>query len=522
MAGPGIEQTVPLFLHFFPGDGEAILGVGLHADSADVSLAAAHSSLGRARATATGVEVDYRWRPIGREQVDTLQLTLVARSTTAIVWRSDFSSTADSASNPGAAARLAIAPPLSAALSLEPERVFAGEQVSLRAVLSNTDSRPLTGVLWQWPAGLSVGPDGGQQSWNPPLDAGSRDTLVWQARVEGQAAGQLALQGRLEAAEVSGSPVKSNPLLVLGAPRVEVNPVGDAWLAKGRSGRVLCKLANPGTDTLWLDAWRVELPATFTRVKVLRQGQGRAVVAANEVQVLEMGSLAPGQSADLELETVAERSGPFNLNCGFRPAHRRDFIAAGGQTVLRVAEENNAAALADSHRTDLELLRLAFSRAADQALAELPLAPGTRVCLEPFEKADKNWVLDDALLAVLMRQGYEVLLKPEAAAALLRYRLADSRVVYTPAPSGWNPFGRRQRREAYGEVYLRLEDRNRRITWSKRVQAYQADVVAGGQAGSPTASALFKSTRVEDQHKGIERGLSASILGGLFYIFFIP
>jgi hypothetical protein len=130
-------------------------------------------------------------------------------------------------------------------------------------------------------------------------------------------------------------------------------------------------------------------------------------------------------------------------------------------------------------------------------------------------------VLDDALVAVLMRQGYEVVLKPEGA-TVLRYRLADSRVIYTPGPRGWNPFGHRQRREAYGELYLRLEGPDHRLSWIERVQAYRADLVPASQSGTQTASALFKSTRIEDRHKGLERGLSASILGGLFYIFFIP
>ncbi len=524
IAGPGVEQTVPLYLHYFIGDGEAVLSARITCDPEKVLIRGARSSLGQARTGESAVEIDYRTRPLGREQVDTLQLSLVALTGTGpLVWRSTLATTADSNAASGGSAQLHVAAPLQTALNLHPEVVFAGEQLRLDAVVNNTDTRPLEEVVWQWPPGLLVEVQHTRPRWSPPLAPGARDTLVWQARIEGRTTGPLAIRGRADGAGVIGSPVSGSALQVVAAPVAQLTPAGGQWLEKGRPGRLVGSLQNSGASPMAIDAWRLEIPATFAEVRLIQSSQGRALLLEREVLVEGIGVLAAGQTALLELEVTPERSGPFNWGFAFRPAQRAEFIPLSGQAVLRVADAKNTLAPAptDQVTTDLELLRRAFAQAAESALLQLPLPPGAQVCLEPFEKSDKNWVLDDALVSVLMRQGYEVVLKPEAAAAVLHYRLADSRVVYTPGPKGWNPFGTRQRREVYGELYLRLEGPDQHLRWIQRVQAYQADVVPG-KSGTEAASALFKSTRVEDRHKGIERGLSASIIGGLFYIFFIP
>lgn len=525
IAGPGIEESVPFYLHYFPGDGEAVLSARIICDPGLVELKGAHSSLGRARCTESLVEIDYRARPLGREQVDTLQLTLVARTSAAqLTWQSTWSTTADSTSSPSVTAHLQVAPPLRVDVALQPALVFAGEQIRLEAVVGNADTRPLDEVIWQWPQGLVVAPEQAHHHWAPPLAPGNRDTLVWQGRIDAQAAGQLVVRGRAGAAQVAGSPLPENTLQVVAAPVALVRPANGQWLETGRPGRLICQWQNQGSEALDITAWKVEIPASFTQVRVVQASQGQTVLQPNAVVVQEVGLLAPGQSASLELEATPQRSGPFRWNCAFKPAQRPDFIPVAGQTALRVAEAktDQQPAPDEGPVTDLELLRQAFAQAAETTLGQLPLPPGAQVCLEPFEKSDMNWVLDDALVAVLMRQGYEVLLKPEAEAAVLRYRLADSRVIYTPGPKGWNPFGHRQHREAYGELYMRLEGPDHRIDWMRRVQAYRTDVVPAGQTSAQAASALFKSTRIEDRHKAIERGLSASIIGGLFYIFFIP
>jgi hypothetical protein len=525
LAGPEIEQPVALYLHYFPGDGEAVLAARLNGDPGQVEVKAAHSALGRARSADSLVEIDYRARPLGREQVDTLQLTVVIRAGAArCAWQGSLFTTADSVASPGGTASLELAPPLQVAVELRPPLVFAGEQIRLEALVRNADTRPLGEVAWQWPQGLVIDPGQARHSWAPPLEPGGQDTVVWQARIEAQAAGPLVVRGRAGAPEVAGSPLPETALQVVAAPLVQVAPVQGAWLEVGRPGRLRCQWQNPGGDTLEIAAWRIEIPAAFARVRVVQASQGKAMVQQNAVLVQEVGRLAPGQTAQVELEATPQRAGPFNWNCAFRPAQRPDFIPASGQTALRVAETraDQPPAEVAGAPTDLELLRQAFAQAAETGLGQLPLPPGARICLEPYEKSEKNWVLDDALVGVLMRQGYQVLLVPEPGAGVLRYRLADSRVVFTPGPRGWNPFGGRQRREAYGELFLRLEGPGGRIEWMRRVLAYRADVVPAGRAGGQTASALFRSTRVEDQHKGIERGLSASIIGGLFYIFFIP
>ena len=131
IAGPGIEQSLPLYLHYFPGDGEAILSARLVCDSALVALKAVHSTLGQAHISSSSlVEINYRTRPLGREQVDTLQLSLMAKTgASQLSWHSTIHTSADSADKERMEMTyLEVARPLQLELELQPGKVFAGEQ----------------------------------------------------------------------------------------------------------------------------------------------------------------------------------------------------------------------------------------------------------------------------------------------------------------------------------------------------------------------------------------------------------
>ena len=58
--------------------------------------------------------------------------------------------------------------------------------------------------------------------------------------------------------------------------------------------------------------------------------------------------------------------------------------------------------------------------------------------------------------------------------------------------------------------------------WAGRVPAYLTDEVPADKIELLGGSDVVDRTVTEPDHKMVERGLSASIIGGLFYIFFAP
>ncbi len=105
-------------------------------------------------------------------------------------------------------------------------------------------------------------------------------------------------------------------------------------------------------------------------------------------------------------------------------------------------------------------------------------------------------------------------------AATIRYRLVSSRVIYSPG-GGWPLFGRTNVREAYGDLVLRLVDQSDgTIAWERRIRSYARDSVPTSSADMLGGDAVKRAT-IEADNKVVERSLSASIIGGLVYIFFI-
>ena len=58
------------------------------------------------------------------------------------------------------------------------------------------------------------------------------------------------------------------------------------------------------------------------------------------------------------------------------------------------------------------------------------------------------------------------------------------------------------------------------MRWERRIRSYKKDSVPGASADILGGDAVKRAT-IEADNKIVERGLSASIIGGLVYIFFI-
>ena len=429
---------------------------------------------------------------------------------------------------------LVVQPPLQLEVEVKPQQFFPGEEVDLQLVVHNADAfgRVAEELIWVWPEGLSLVSGGAEVRWPKPLAVGQRDTLQYRVQVEPQDPGILVLRGRAGSAHLSGSPVPEIRFQVAAVPRVRLSAEA-AVLEVGKSGRLVCEWFNPGAESMALAELRVDIPDVFEEIVLAREAPGASVVKAEGgrggyIALAEVGVLGPGQSLKLEVQVKPLRPGPFPWKSSFRPAGHSGFIPLVGETVVQVVRGRESLHPDESRLdspTDLQLMSQAFEQALERELSELPLSPETRIYLQPYDKSDENWVVEDVLTQVLMRRGYQITLRSPAAGApavgVMYYRRVDSRIVYTPLKKGWNLFSSGQQREVYGDLFLHLEV-VKKVVWARRIRARLADQVPTGNMELLGGSDVIERTVVEPDHKMIERSLSASIIGGLLYIFFAP
>ena len=70
-------------------------------------------------------------------------------------------------------------------------------------------------------------------------------------------------------------------------------------------------------------------------------------------------------------------------------------------------------------------------------------------------------------------------------------------------------------------MLLRFQDNQGVVRWERRIRAYGHDQVPDRQRPLLGGGNSIKQTVIESDSMIIERGLSAGIIGGLIYIFFI-
>lgn len=538
IAGPGVAQHLNLYLYYFPGDGEAIRRAEVSYDQQVVQVTAARSSLGKVAVAAGVVQAEYETRPLGRECVDTLALDLVGRRAEIETrWQARIFSSGDSSGIPAHtfAFALRVQEPVRAEVRLSPARVFAGEQVQLELLLTNIDhrGRAIEAAAWDWPAGVTVEEGAGARRWDTGLRPGQADTLRVRVRLSQQAAGPLFLRGNADAEALIGSPLPETALQVTAAPLLRVR-AGTEWLEVDSPARLQCEWTNPGPDSLQVAELQVEIPGGFEEVALAGPAERAQLVAPQagqkgSLRLLDPRTLGPGQTIRVDLSAKARRPGLFAWKGSFRPNGDRGPIPLGGEALVRVAraagDRGDSGSEAEGLLTDLELVSLALAESVDRALSDLPLFPGAVVCPGADEQGSDNWLVEDVLAASLMRQGFQVVSGAPAGlgpAVRVRYRLADVRVVYDASATGWNPLHARTGREAYADLFLRLEEPGRQVRWARRAQAYRADQVPAAAAEWLGGSEVVKRTVVAPDHRMVTRLLSGSILGGLAYIFLMP
>ncbi|MFL2542907.1 MAG: hypothetical protein ACJ0UT_13280 [Candidatus Latescibacterota bacterium] len=532
ISGPGLDQQAVLFLHYFPGDGEAVVRTVVEGTSV-AQLKNAQAALGQVSLGKSTIEIDYSMRPMTEGGVDTLYIDLVADEKATLSWSIAVHSSLDP-TGPAAhrlAVDLAVESPPPISWWVEPQQVYQGEQFELRAMMryDNAVGPEVEEVLWEWPRELAWQEGDAPESWNDGLVPGQIDTLAWDVRAAGAEPGRIALNATARASGQSASPLPKLELQIdpLPAVRLEAD-----FMEVGKRGQISCVWRNDNAEPIRLEALRLEVNHTFSDVSLLAAPDGAALIQDEETQgrsvlVDGLNSLEPGQEVRVLLQAVPQRPGPFTWPSACKPVGRAAFIALRGENTVNavwggIAEAESAEGRV---RTDLELVNGAFAQALDRQVGTLPMAPGTRIYLKAEdEKNEANWVVEDALIDALQKRGYRVLVRQseDLEADVVYYRLVRARVVYSQAKQGFFRWGKQQRREAYGDLFLRLETVTDRIVrWDRHIQAYDWDLVSKGSIGVLGGGDMIEQTVVKQENKAIERSLSSGIIGGLFYIFFI-
>ena len=530
IAGPGIAQRATLYLHYFPGDGEAIVRAELQGGGGAV-LTGAQSALGRAQPTPPSIEIDYAARPLASARVDTLHIDLQAEALTELYWSVAVYSSLEPDGAPAhqTRAELAVAPPPAVDWSLAPQQVYQGERFDLRALVhyAAEEGDEVEELTWAWPPELVWAEGEAPANWVAGMVPGQLDTLTWSVRAVTEQSGAVVLGA---AARMVGQSAVPLPVLHIQIDPLPLVALEADFMQVGQRGPIACVWRNATVDPIRLEALRLEVNPTFADAALVEAPAGATLVEGEQgrsVLVDGLQRLGPGEEIRLVLEAVPQRPGPFTWQSACKPVGRDKFIALRGANTINVVWSGIAAAeaAADQLPTDLQLVNRAFAGALARQVDALPLAPGTRLYLQAEDqKNDANWIVEDALIDALQERGYQVLVRqPESAEAdVVYYRLVRARVVYSPEGKGLFPWGKGQRREAYGDLFLRLETAADAIVrWDRRVQAYDWDRVPKGGIDVLGGGDMVEQTVIKPENKAIERSLSAGIVGGLFYIFFV-
>ena len=540
IAGPALDQQSIVYLHYFPGDGEAIVSTELRC-LGNARLHNVRSVLGQAQLEEASIGIDYAVRPLAGEHIDTLYIDLAAAEVGKIGWSAAIYSSLDPQGAPAHQVEfdLAVRPPPAISWSIEPQRVYQGERFDLRAIVrfDAASDPPLEELSWSWPPELSWPEGDAPQRWEGSLAPGQADTLSWSVRVAPAHLGPLPLA---VAARVAGqSPVdlatrylQVDPLPVMALEPGFMMALEPGFMEVGKRGPITCIWRNESTNPIGLAALRLQVAPVFSDVSLVEGPPGAALVQSDEdaapsLLVSGLDSLDAGAAIRVTLEAVPQRPGPFTWQSACKPLGREHFIPLRGANTIRVVWREMAQARGGSKQTptDLQLINQAFVRALDHQMDALPLSPGTRLFLQAEDrKNEANWVVEDALIEILQERGYQVLVRqPEDSLAdVVYYRLVRARVVYSPPPRRLLLPGNKQQREAYGDLFLRMETTADRIVrWDRRVQAYSSDMVPKGLHEVLGGGDMVEQTVLKPENKAIVRGLSAGILGGLFYIFFV-
>ena len=409
----------------------------------------------------------------------------------------------------------------------------------------DTDGRSLEALVWEWPEVVQMS-DGLPAELATPVEAGDSIAVTCDLQVRTGAVETVALEGMAFSEAVHGSPLPAVTLELLPVPEASAAFSGGRAV-RGSTGELQFTWRNDSQTPIPVVELRAPIPDSFREVAIMdgfraaAQAEVEPTPSAQEISPgwppawphlvvrPESGELAPGGEVQVSLMLVPTRSGLFALESVFYPETGGDPVPLPGDVVVRVVEEApraggeaeaNAGAL-----TDLEAVQSALQARVRRELADLPLATGSRIELQAAKKDDRNWIAEDLLTAELIRRGYRVAVNSldgsGETGATLSYRVVAARVVYSPE-RGWNPMTAKRRREAVGDLFVTFENADRELSWIRRIQGYGVESIPSEGSQWLGGSETVDRVSLDRRNKVVEVGLSALIVGGLFFVFFAP
>ena len=549
VAGPGLEHALTLSLSYFPGDGEAVLLTEIDFDPQLLAVAGATSTAGAATLHSGRIEIDYGSEPLAEVAEDTLRITATPEASLVLDMRTY--STLEGEAVPAHASEfpLEVRSPVPLAVSARPTAVYPGMAFELAMNIRNldTEGRSLQSLVWEWPAVVQVDEVAPEAEFETPVEAGDSVAVTRDLQVRRGVAGTVALKGIAVSEAVYGSPLPAVYLDLLPVPQASAAFSGGRSV-KGSTTELQFTWRNDSQTTIPVRELRAQIPDSFREIAIMDASPASARVEVEStpseegippgwpsawrhlVVRPESEELPPGGQVEVSLGLRPIRSGLFGCESVFFPEAGGDPVPLSGDVVVSVVEEDpqigeETGSEVAEIRTDLEAVQAALQGGIRKQLADLPLARGSRIELEASKEDDRNWIAEDILTAELIRRGYRVAVRsPDSGGdpgAALSYRVVDARVVYSPQ-KGWNPMAGKRRREAIGDLFLSFENADRELSWIRRIRGYGVEAFPseGNQwlGGSETVDRVS----VDPGNKAVEIGLSGMIVGGLFFVFFVP
>ncbi len=527
VVGGGVTQEVVIAIKYFAGDGEGITETRIRPVSIDnFKIDSLKSKIGQVEFEGNKKIINYRMKPPVRESIDTLKIYgAVTGNRQHIDWHFELFSTA----SPEIAHEVTFSWSVK---NLElpdwkvtPKVIYQGERTDLRLDLNyhNRDRLKLTDVDWHFPPEIKLVD-------TPILQTGRQwengeNTELKEVKVDPTFLGDLQIR---PVVSLEGFPdvfLSAQKIRIDRLPRVAI--VGDVLIV-GEQSEIKVRWFNDGNVSMPLSSLFLKVHQSFSDV-FIKDGYSGAVIETNEngrfVVVNSIEALEPGEQIEVLLNLVAQRPGPFLWESMAYPVGEREAVPlSGALTVVAVWDQKIMEYYDDSSPTDLQLFSKAVRDGMSSQMQGLPLTFNQPILLKAEGENESNWVVEDVISSELRKKGYEIVVRsPDdgTAFATVYYRLVSSRVNYLKKTRWLSFFDAKAKREVFVDVLMRFQDNEGVVRWQRRIRAYDVDHVSTRQIEVYGGGNSIKQTVIESDNKIIERGLSAGIVGGLIYIFFI-
>ncbi|HID96068.1 MAG TPA: hypothetical protein EYP53_08455 [Candidatus Latescibacteria bacterium] len=182
----------------------------------------------------------------------------------------------------------------------------------------------------------------------------------------------------------------------------------------------------------------------------------------------------------------------------------------------------------ERYPTDLEFARQAILKSVSFIVPKISIPQEGNIVLEAVDKSKNNWLIEECLIEVLLKQGYRVVrgmkgdsLRPNAsvtASYMISYRIADMRLEYRYGT--WSPLVPRfVKRRIQSNFLLKLIDSGAgTVLWSGWSNVEEEDVVPAKYTDLLRSNRLSERIIIKGENGWIEALVILGVVGSIVYI----